>query len=181
MVLVDGRGLGLQISTWDPHHEVYMRTVPGKHWLRCEGFKERVNHSAVKKEDDCSRFTNMNCLGVLKDQRFSCQETIRVLCIQDHKTVPNFAQGDQIFWDFTASILETYLSRVCFYLISIFPALGVLMMRNVCPGIAGRDSGGRNCARLGNLKICIGYLMKKKRYSEIHGEGFEQEGPEDAL
>lgn len=67
MVLVDGRGLGLQISTWDPHHEVYMRTVPGKHWLRCEGFKERVNHSAVKKEDDCSRFTNMNCLGVLKD------------------------------------------------------------------------------------------------------------------
>lgn len=67
MVLIDGRGLGLRIPTCDPHHEEYMRTLPGKSWLKSEGFKTRVNHSMVRKEEDCSGITVLDSLMGLKD------------------------------------------------------------------------------------------------------------------
>ena len=67
MVLIDGRGLGLRIPTCDPHHEEYMRTLPGKSWLKSEGFKARVDHYMVRKEEDCSGITVLDGLMGLKD------------------------------------------------------------------------------------------------------------------
>ena len=67
MVLIDGRGLGLRIPTCDPYHEEYMRTLPGQHWIKSDGFQARVHNSRLKKEEGCPRITEMDDWCGLKD------------------------------------------------------------------------------------------------------------------